>query len=160
MLKHYLVLHASCCWKAIYRSHSQSLLFWKVGSRNFTSRQWSHVLLQSNFPLVSLDERPYKCKKCGKSFRESGALTRHLKSLTPCTEKIRFNMNKEIVVSKEDVASGQWRSSGPPLLSSIWLAGVFALPLGERNRIDTIWHEGRMGTEDLGNNNLHESFVP
>uniref|UniRef100_A0A663LPR1 Transcription factor E4F1 n=1 Tax=Athene cunicularia TaxID=194338 RepID=A0A663LPR1_ATHCN len=47
-------------------------------------------------------ERPYKCKKCGKSFRESGALTRHLKSLTPCTEKIRFNMNKEIVVNKDD----------------------------------------------------------
>lgn len=57
--------------------------------------------------LTCLDERPYKCKKCGKSFRESGALTRHLKSLTPCTEKIRFNLNKEIAVVKEDLAAGQ-----------------------------------------------------
>lgn len=53
------------------------------------------------------DERPYKCAKCGKSFRESGALTRHLKSLTPCTEKIRFSMSKDVVVGKEDPSAGQ-----------------------------------------------------
>lgn len=53
------------------------------------------------------DERPYKCAKCGKSFRESGALTRHLKSLTPCTEKIRFSMSKDTVVGKEEVPAGQ-----------------------------------------------------
>jgi hypothetical protein len=32
-------------------------------------------------------ERPYKCDKCGMSFAESGALTRHWKSRTPCTNK-------------------------------------------------------------------------
>ncbi|XP_018092060.1 transcription factor E4F1 isoform X2 [Xenopus laevis] len=52
------------------------------------------------------DERPYVCSKCGKSFRESGALTRHFRSLTPCTEKIRLNMCKEILISKEEYASG------------------------------------------------------
>lgn len=57
--------------------------------------------------ILSIDERPYKCAKCGKSFRESGALTRHLKSLTPCTEKIRFSMSKDVVVGKEDTPAGQ-----------------------------------------------------
>lgn len=57
--------------------------------------------------LPPADERPYKCAKCGKSFRESGALTRHLKSLTPCTEKIRFSMSKDAVVGKEDARAGQ-----------------------------------------------------
>lgn len=57
--------------------------------------------------ILSADERPYKCAKCGKSFRESGALTRHLKSLTPCTEKIRFSMSKDVVVGKEDTPTGQ-----------------------------------------------------
>ncbi|MEQ2170819.1 hypothetical protein GOODEAATRI_004192 [Goodea atripinnis] len=37
---------------------------------------------------------------------ESGALTRHLKSLTPCTEKIRFVQYKEILVSKDGVQKG------------------------------------------------------
>lgn len=64
------------------------------------------LILLCQFSLFP-DERPYKCKKCGKSFRESGALTRHLKSLTPCTEKIRFNMTKEIVVPKDDMPTGQ-----------------------------------------------------
>lgn len=67
---------------------------------------WGGLILLCQFSLFP-DERPYKCKKCGKSFRESGALTRHLKSLTPCTEKIRFNMNKEIVVPKDDMPTGQ-----------------------------------------------------
>lgn len=58
---------------------------------------------------LSTDERPYKCAKCGKSFRESGALTRHLKSLTPCTEKIRFSMGKDTAVSSEDTHAGQHR---------------------------------------------------
>lgn len=43
---------------------------------------------------------------CGQSFRESGALTRHLKALTPCTEKIRFVQYKEILVSKDGVQKG------------------------------------------------------
>lgn len=58
-------------------------------------------------PVLFTDERPYKCAKCGKSFRESGALTRHLKSLTPCTEKLRFSMSKDVVVGKEDLPAGQ-----------------------------------------------------
>lgn len=57
--------------------------------------------------VLSTDERPYKCAKCGKSFRESGALTRHLKSLTPCTEKIRFSMSKDVLVGKEDAPAAQ-----------------------------------------------------
>lgn len=61
--------------------------------------------LRADCPFT--DERPYKCAKCGKSFRESGALTRHLKSLTPCTEKIRFSMSKDTVVGKEEVPAGQ-----------------------------------------------------
>ncbi|XP_045213317.2 transcription factor E4F1-like isoform X2 [Mercenaria mercenaria] len=32
-------------------------------------------------------ERPYPCELCGRNFTESGALTRHLKSRTPCTSK-------------------------------------------------------------------------
>ncbi|KAL0617251.1 Transcription factor E4F1 [Plecturocebus cupreus] len=56
--------------------------------------------------VLSADERPYKCSKCGKSFRESGALTRHLKSLTPCTEKIRFSVSKDVAVSREDAPAG------------------------------------------------------
>ncbi|XP_060577562.1 transcription factor E4F1-like isoform X2 [Ruditapes philippinarum] len=32
-------------------------------------------------------ERPYPCELCGRTFTESGALTRHLKSRTPCTSK-------------------------------------------------------------------------
>lgn len=57
--------------------------------------------------VLSTDERPYKCAKCGKSFRESGALTRHLKSLTPCTEKIRFSMSKDVLIGKEDPPAAQ-----------------------------------------------------
>lgn len=34
------------------------------------------------------DERPFECEKCHRRFRESGALTRHLKSQTPCTQKL------------------------------------------------------------------------
>lgn len=56
--------------------------------------------------IVFTDERPYRCAKCGKSFRESGALTRHLKSLTPCTEKIRLSVSKATVVGKEEVPAG------------------------------------------------------
>lgn len=63
--------------------------------------------------VLSTDERPYKCAKCGKSFRESGALTRHLKSLTPCTEKIRFSMSKDMVIGKEETPAGQ-RGGGAP----------------------------------------------
>ncbi|XP_052771389.1 transcription factor E4F1-like isoform X2 [Mya arenaria] len=32
-------------------------------------------------------ERPFPCELCGRSFAESGALTRHLKARTPCTHK-------------------------------------------------------------------------
>lgn len=53
------------------------------------------------------DERPYRCSLCGQSFRESGALTRHLKALTPCTEKIRFVQYKEILVSKDGIQKGE-----------------------------------------------------
>lgn len=58
------------------------------------------------------DERPYRCTLCGQSFRESGALTRHLKALTPCTEKIRFVQYKEILVSKDGVQKGQIFAAG------------------------------------------------
>ncbi|XP_064644933.1 transcription factor E4F1-like [Lineus longissimus] len=33
------------------------------------------------------DERPYKCYMCDRAFRESGALTRHMKSRSPCVTK-------------------------------------------------------------------------
>lgn len=73
-----------------------------------------HVTYAASFPIsiISLspslppDERPYRCNLCGLSFRESGALTRHLKSITPCTEKIRFNQYKEILVSKDGQQKG------------------------------------------------------
>ncbi|XP_076074095.1 uncharacterized protein LOC143045462 [Mytilus galloprovincialis] len=32
-------------------------------------------------------ERPYSCEACGRSFTESGALTRHMRSRVPCTNK-------------------------------------------------------------------------
>ncbi|XP_048763104.2 transcription factor E4F1-like [Ostrea edulis] len=32
-------------------------------------------------------ERPFKCDECGRTFTESGALTRHLKSRVPCKNK-------------------------------------------------------------------------
>ncbi|KAL8564093.1 hypothetical protein ACOMHN_034570 [Nucella lapillus] len=32
-------------------------------------------------------ERPYACESCGRSFAESGALTRHMRSRKPCTMK-------------------------------------------------------------------------
>ncbi|XP_076458436.1 uncharacterized protein LOC143292132 [Babylonia areolata] len=32
-------------------------------------------------------ERPYGCESCGRSFAESGALTRHMRSRKPCTSK-------------------------------------------------------------------------
>lgn len=67
--------------------------------------------------ILCTDERPYKCAKCGKSFRESGALTRHLKSLTPCTEKIRFSMSKDAVIGKEEAPAGR---CGEGLLSWFW----------------------------------------
>ncbi len=60
-----------------------------------------------SIPLA--DERPYRCNQCGLAFRESGALTRHLKSLTPCTEKIRYSQCKEILVSKDGVRKGDSR---------------------------------------------------
>ncbi|XP_066868689.1 transcription factor E4F1 isoform X6 [Kogia breviceps] len=70
-----------------------------------------------------VDERPYKCAKCGKSFRESGALTRHLKSLTPCTEKIRFSMSKDVVVGKEDTPTGPGASTVGTVTSSAMTGG-------------------------------------
>uniref|UniRef100_A0A8D2MT94 C2H2-type domain-containing protein n=1 Tax=Zonotrichia albicollis TaxID=44394 RepID=A0A8D2MT94_ZONAL len=86
----------------------------------------AHMITHSN-------ERPYKCKKCGKSFRESGALTRHLKSLTPCTEKIRFNMTKEIVVNKDDLPPGSFLagpcSSTTDTVSSIASESIEASPV-------------------------------
>lgn len=60
----------------------------------------------SCYRLLLTDERPYRCNQCGLAFRESGALTRHLKSLTPCTEKIRYSQCKEILVSKDGVRKG------------------------------------------------------
>lgn len=73
------------------------------------------VHLPRGLTVLSTDERPYKCAKCGKSFRESGALTRHLKSLTPCTEKIRFSISKDTAVGKEEVPAGQlWGGGSPP----------------------------------------------
>ncbi|NWX45779.1 E4F1 factor, partial [Steatornis caripensis] len=74
------------------------------------------------------DERPYKCKKCGKSFRESGALTRHLKSLTPCTKKMDFNMNKEIVVNKDDLPTGSC-STNADAVSSIASESIETSPV-------------------------------
>ncbi|KAI1896012.1 hypothetical protein AGOR_G00090420 [Albula goreensis] len=63
------------------------------------------------------DERPYRCMLCGLSFRESGALTRHLRSITPCTEKIRFSQCKEILVNKEEVQKGQKQQPSPTVPS-------------------------------------------
>jgi hypothetical protein len=37
--------------------------------------------------LSLLDERPFHCQHCRRSFRESGALTRHLKSRVSCLTK-------------------------------------------------------------------------
>jgi len=37
--------------------------------------------------LFVLDERPFNCQHCGRSFRESGALTRHLRSRVSCLTK-------------------------------------------------------------------------
>ncbi|XP_012587145.1 PREDICTED: transcription factor E4F1, partial [Condylura cristata] len=72
-------------------------------------------------------ERPYKCAKCGKSFRESGALTRHLKSLTPCTEKIRFGMSKDVVVvGEEDAPAGP----GATTVGTVTSPSVTGEPLG------------------------------
>lgn len=75
-------------------------LYWVV---KVVFMQVFHSILTS-FPLA--DERPYRCSQCGLAFRESGALTRHLKSLTPCTEKIRYSQCKEILVSKDGVRKG------------------------------------------------------
>lgn len=89
-----------------------------------TSASWQGVCSEPVAPglpsrpeadsILCIDERPYKCAKCGKSFRESGALTRHLKSLTPCTEKIRFSMSKDVVVGKEDTPAGQHGAGSLP----------------------------------------------
>lgn len=81
---------------------------------------------------LSADERPYKCAKCGKSFRESGALTRHLKSLTPCTEKIRFSLSKDVAVGKEDAPAGQCGGGSlpsPGCSLGATLVGCFSRPL-------------------------------
>lgn len=81
-----------------------------TGMKNY---QKAHYVLQNNVIIIHMqffsftDERPYRCTLCGQSFRESGALTRHLKALTPCTEKIRFVQYKEILVSKDGVQKGQ-----------------------------------------------------
>lgn len=45
-------------------------------------------LLFGLYLLSVLDERPFRCQHCGRSFRESGALTRHLKSRVSCRTKI------------------------------------------------------------------------
>jgi hypothetical protein len=37
--------------------------------------------------LCPLGERPFVCESCGRSFRESGTLARHVKSRVPCTRK-------------------------------------------------------------------------
>jgi hypothetical protein len=37
--------------------------------------------------LCPLGERPFVCESCGRSFRESGTLARHVKSRVPCTGK-------------------------------------------------------------------------
>ena len=89
-----------------------------------TERKLSHCFVLNCYPLkcdvmITLlsscsltDERPYRCTLCGQSFRESGALTRHLKALTPCTEKIRFVQYKEILVSKDGAQKGQIHTGG------------------------------------------------
>lgn len=80
------------------------------------ARNQNYSILRSS--LLLADERPYRCTLCGQSFRESGALTRHLKSLTPCTEKIRFVQYKEILVSKDGVQKGQTNFKGKEMQCS------------------------------------------
>lgn len=53
-----------------------------------------------------IDERFYKCVKCGKSFRESGVLIRYFKFFISCIEKIRFSMSKDMVIGKEEIFVG------------------------------------------------------
>lgn len=76
------------------------------GTVFFFSDRFDHII-GLIYSCSLADERPYHCNLCGQSFRESGALTRHLKALTPCTEKIRFVQYKEILVSKDGVQKGQ-----------------------------------------------------
>uniref|UniRef100_A0A8B9S4K0 Transcription factor E4F1 n=1 Tax=Apteryx owenii TaxID=8824 RepID=A0A8B9S4K0_APTOW len=98
--------------------------------KTFKTVSWLYIeasILKAHM-ITHSNERPYKCKKCGKSFRESGALTRHLKSLTPCTEKIRFNMNKEIVVNKDDLPAGSC-SSNTETVSSIASESIETSPV-------------------------------
>jgi hypothetical protein len=45
------------------------------------------ILFIGLYLLFVLDERPFHCQHCGRSFRESGALTRHLKSRVSCLTK-------------------------------------------------------------------------
>lgn len=49
---------------------------------------------------LSADSAPISVPSVGRASGSRGALTRHLKSLTPCTEKIRFSMSKDVVVGK------------------------------------------------------------
>ncbi|CAG11444.1 unnamed protein product, partial [Tetraodon nigroviridis] len=78
-----------------------------VTTPKLNSYLYTHIFHLMTFCILSLtDERPYRCTLCGQSFRESGALTRHLKAITPCTEKIRFAHYKEILVSKDGIQKG------------------------------------------------------
>ncbi|XP_029692651.1 transcription factor E4F1 isoform X4 [Takifugu rubripes] len=77
---------------------------YKVNQEGRTSFHTKGSLVRHN--RRHTDERPYRCNLCGHSFRESGALTRHLKAITPCTEKIRFAQYKEILVSKDGLQKG------------------------------------------------------
>ncbi|XP_013391583.1 transcription factor E4F1 [Lingula anatina] len=50
-------------------------------------------------------DRPYICHLCQRSFAESGALTRHLKSRTPCTSKSDADLpryGRKIQITSED----------------------------------------------------------
>lgn len=79
--------------------------------------------------FLFLGERPYNCDDCGRSFRESGTLSRHMKARVPCIKKgdsdlprygkcvslpLKYRQDNSETSVDEDSSEQQYGNTSPP----------------------------------------------
>lgn len=72
--------------------------------RRHTGKKIILKIIPLSKPLFPLGERPFVCESCGRSFRESGTLARHIKSRVPCTRKADRKPNNNYCFGSADYA--------------------------------------------------------